>query len=121
MIQLPVLIAVCIFFYCIDFLSAIEFSEKNYQAFRKHEGNKSLVWYVEQAKLTKSNKPFIVSHIYSLINFVAATLTIGAVGYYIFDLQFSTGVGMFVIVQTIAHIIGVITNTIALRKFKGEE
>ena len=121
MIQLPVLTAVCIFLYCIDFLTAIDFSVKNYQAFRKHEGNKSLVWYVEQARLTKSNKPLIESHIYNLITFVVSTLAMGTVGYYIFDLQFSTGVGMFLIVQMIAHIIGIITNTIAIRKFKEEE
>ena len=118
MIQLPVLIAVCIFLYCLDFLSAIDFSEKNYQAFRKHEGNKSLVWYVEQAKLTESNKPLIQSHIYFLITLIASTLLMGIIGYYIFDLQFFTGVNMFLIANIIAHIIGTITNTIAIRKFK---
>jgi hypothetical protein len=116
--NLTILICLCLTFYFWDYKSAINFSERNYSAFRKYEGNKALVWRVEQYKATGDKRFLIEGHISFLIISVFAALSLGGIGYVLFNLNFIIGVKMFLILQIIANIIGIITNEIAIKKFK---
>ena len=118
--KLIIFIGFCLLFYIIDYLTAIKFSKKNFKVFRQREVNKGLVWTVEQYRLTK-NKGFLSGYIINtLITLISATIGMGVVGYYLFDLNFYTGVKLFLSVQVIANIIGTLMNTISFYRVKEE-
>ena len=125
MIWIFIAVVVTLFFaYTFDFKSALVIAKRNPKTFEKVEKNKALVYAVLKDWAEKTNKNVNEMHIINITGWAAVSLLFALIGKFIFGFGFWESALLYLVTQTIAHVMGACTNAYALfvlRKKKEEK